>query len=275
MKHSLFKFDYGPAFQSACLERRTLAIPRSLDALDGRSILFLTDLHLSHMFPESAARRLFDQILPLRPDILCFGGDLAETDAEQERAALLLSKVRPPIGAFAVFGNNDCELLQSKGCDFSKRLKDAGVVPLIDSETCVDLPGGARLRVAGFNSLSEHTAPASPFFADSGERDFRLLLAHYPKSIRTYDSFCAAMPHLGLAGHTHGGQFRLFGLTPYSIGFEAKKTSRLMPVSGWTDRLGFPVLVSPGIGTSRLPFRLNVPPAIHMITLSCGAEESR
>ena len=40
-----------------------------------------------------------------------------------------------------------------------------------------------------------------------------------------------------------------------------------MPPSGWTDKCGFPVLVSNGVGVSRLPFRLNVPPQIHRITL--------
>ena len=74
--------------------------------------------------------------------------------------------------------------------------------------------------------------------------------------------------HLALVGHTHGGQFRFLGLTPYSIGFERRKYSRQLPVEGWTEVPGFPLLISPGVGTSRLPFRLNVPPTIHLISIS-------
>ena len=93
-------------------------------------------------------------------------------------------------------------------------------------------------------------------------------MAHYPKSLLLHAGNCAVLPHLALAGHTHGGQFRFLGLTPYSIGFESRLSCRALPVAGWSDALGFPTLVSPGIGTSRLPFRLNVPPAIHFITRS-------
>ena len=57
MTHSLFRIDYGPAFRAAQLERRTLSVPAALRAFDGRSILFMTDLHVSRMFPEAALRR--------------------------------------------------------------------------------------------------------------------------------------------------------------------------------------------------------------------------
>jgi len=269
MKRTFFKIDYGPAFQSALLDRRTLVLPPALRAFHGRSILFMTDLHMSRMFPEAAMRRLLDQALPLEADIICLGGDFAENERGQALAATMLGALRPRIGAFAVLGNNDCEHLYHGGHRLTGELLRAGIVTLIDSEARIDLPGGARLRVAGLNSLREYTEPAAPFFADSGERDLRLLMAHYPQSIRMHLDNCLAPPHLALSGHTHGGQLRFLGLTPYSIGYERRRGSHLMPIEGWTDRLGFPTLISPGVGTSRLPFRLNAPPTIHLITLTC------
>ena len=271
MTHALFRIDYGPAFRAAQLERRTLSVPAALRAFDGRSILFMTDLHVSRMFPEAALRRLVAQAKGLDADILCLGGDLAETEADQALAVRLLGELRPRLGAFAVLGNNDFEHLYHSARGLRAELLRAGIVTLADTEARLDLPGGARLRVAGLNALTEHTQPAAPFFAGSAEGELRLMLAHYPKSIRLHLQNCAAPPHLALAGHTHGGQFRFLGLTPYAIGFEWRKTSHALPVSGWTDALGFPMLISPGVGTSRLPFRLNVPPAIHLITIRAGA----
>ena len=49
---------------------------------------------------------------------------------------------------------------------------------------------------------------------------YRVLLSHYP-------CMPDARPDLMLSGHTHGGQFNLLGLTPFSIGFE-----RLQPQAG-------------------------------------------
>ena len=60
---------------------------------------------------------------------------------------------------------------------------------------------------------------------------------------------------------------RLFGLTPYSLGYELRQVSRSVTLSGWTDAPGYPTLVSPGIGTSKLPIRVNCEPTIHLITV--------
>ncbi|MBQ8952740.1 MAG: hypothetical protein IJ048_01370, partial [Clostridia bacterium] len=232
----------------------------------------MTDMHVSRMFPEAALERLLAQAKALDADIVCLGGDFAETEADQALAVRLLETLRPRLGAFAVLGNNDFEHFYHSARGLRAELLRAGIVTLVDTEVRLDLPGGASLRVAGLNALPERTQPAAPLFAGTNEGEFRLLLAHYPKSILLHLDDCAAPPHLALAGHTHGGQFRFLGLTPYSIGFEWRKTSRALPVSGWTEEPGFPMLISPGVGTSRLPFRLNVPPAIHLITIQAKTQ---
>ena len=72
-----------------------------------------------------------------------------------------------------------------------------------------------------------------------------------------------------LAGHTHGGQFNFFGLTPFAIGFERIGSQRgLAPamVSG-ARRFGQTMLVvSKGIGASRIPLRIGVRAEIHRLT---------
>ncbi|MBR3504726.1 MAG: metallophosphoesterase [Clostridia bacterium] len=270
MRAPFFRLYYGPAFRAAQIERRTLHVPAALGAFDGKTLLFMSDLHMSDMFPEAAMERLLAQAGALRPDVLLIGGDLAETEAYQARAVEMLGKLRPELGTFAVVGNNDGKRLKRRGAVLPAALRRAGITPLIDAEASVETPGG-RLIVAGLNALIERTRVRVTFFADSGEGDLRILMAHYPKSLTQYSGRCAKPPHLALAGHTHGGQFRFLGLTPYSIGFELSKTDRGLPVHGWTDIPGFPLLVSPGVGTSRIPFRLNVPPTVHLITIRAGA----
>lgn len=261
-----FKIYYSPAFQSAQLDRRRSALPPSLRALSGRTILFMTDLHSSPMFPPCALERLIAQANALHPDLILLGGDLAETECDQAEALPLLAQLDAPLGVYTVMGNNDYHHTQINGRALTDCLLDAGIITLIDSEAAIPA-AGCRIRIAGLNVYDRKTRAASPYFADSDERDFRIIMAHYPQSIPLHLDECAAPPHLGLSGHTHGGQFRFLGLTPFSIGFERGRQAHLMPPAGWTDKYGFPALVSNGVGVSRLPFRLNVPPQIHLITL--------
>ena len=77
-----------------------------------------------------------------------------------------------------------------------------------------------------------------------------------------------------LSGHTHGGQFNLFGLTPYAVGFE-RFGARCFPpllVSGEADFGPRRVMVSKGIGSSRIPLRIGVHPEIHRIEFFSAAK---
>lgn len=265
------KIYTGSAFSQAQLERRQILLPPSLRWLRGRSLLFMTDLHVSASFPLSALARLVDQANALKPDLILLGGDLAETAEDQLAALPYLASLKAPLGRYTVLGNNDYHHMTINGRPIHECLRDAGVETLVDQQAILPLPGG-RIMLAGldvYNPALNKAAARKPerFFEQSTDADFRIALAHYPQTIPLRLSEFVQPPHLALSGHTHGGQFRLGRLTPFSIGFEHRRKADLMPPSGWTEQYGFPALVSNGIGTSRLPFRLNVPPQIHLITL--------
>ncbi|MCQ2437587.1 MAG: hypothetical protein MJ099_04250, partial [Clostridia bacterium] len=94
--------------------------------------------------------------------------------------------------------------------------------------------------------------------------DFSVLLSHYP----ILPKHCS--PNLMLSGHTHGGQFNCLGLTPYSIGFEQLgKKRHLAParIAGLAEMGETTLLVSKGLGMSRIPLRVCVRREVHLITL--------
>ena len=97
-------------------------------------------------------------------------------------------------------------------------------------------------------------------------QDFVVLLEHDPSAWRR-----KILPHshvqLTLSGHTHGGQFNLFGITPFTIGFERIKLNHrpTLAVSGLHDIDGMRLLVSKGVGASRLQLRVGVQPEINQI----------
>ena len=91
--------------------------------------------------------------------------------------------------------------------------------------------------------------------------NFRVLMLHEPCAVRP-------APDLTLSGHTHGGQFNCLGFTPYSIGFERLFGRRIRPVAvaGLSEQPdGSKLLVSKGIGASRIPLRVGVRPEIELI----------
>jgi predicted MPP superfamily phosphohydrolase len=67
---------------------------------------------------------------------------------------------------------------------------------------------------------------------------------------------------LMLCGHTHGGQVRLPVIGPLVLPQMGRKY-----VEGWFQFGRLQMHVNRGIGTVSLPFRLNCPPEISMLTL--------
>jgi len=262
------KIQYGPSFQGAQIKESEFRLSPACAALAGRSLLFLSDVHLSRRFPERAVGILLDQIAALRPDMILLGGDYAESAEWQLEFFDLFSRLTPPLGAYGVLGNNDTECFPEDSAPLIKAAENAGVQLLVDRTVRISAGTGA-VSIAGIDNLRIAQPLAAPLFDAQDDSSLRIMLAHYPQSIGRYlREHPSRVPHLAASGHTHGGQFRLFGLTPYSIGFECGfKGEKLPAVSGWSDLNQTRLLVSEGLGTSRIPIRINVPPAIHLIRL--------
>ncbi len=71
---------------------------------------------------------------------------------------------------------------------------------------------------------------------------------------------------LTLSGHTHGGQIRLFGVSPALLG-----SSRERYAYGHVVEDGRHLIVSGGLGVSKVAVRLGVPPEIVLLTLGQAA----
>ncbi len=262
------KILYGPSFQSARVEEHILQLPAACAGLAGRTLLFLSDVHLSNRFPAEAVEKLIGQIEALHPDMILLGGDYGESADWQLQFFEMLSRVAPPLGMFGVLGNNDCECFPEGYTRLHEAARRAGVTLLVDRTVRVDT-GCGRISIAGLDEIHQAQPLKKPLFTGKDSTALRILLSHYPQSVGRYlRERPAHAPHFAFSGHTHGGQFSLLGLTPYSIGFEFLiEWERLPAVSGWKKLNDTHLLVSPGLGTSRLPIRINVEPTIHLLKL--------
>ena len=169
-----------------------------------------------------------------------------------------LEGLRFPLGGFGVLGNNDREAWDTPK-PLRRLMAKAGCRLLVNQAEALRLNGG-RLWIAGVDEYRygiPHAAGLYP--ADAAPDAYRILLSHYPRLPQS-------MPDLILSGHTHGGQFNLLGLTPYSIGFESiSNRQRSARIAGLKAVKGGQLLVSKGIGASRIQLRLGVRPEINLL----------
>jgi predicted MPP superfamily phosphohydrolase len=231
-------------------------------------VAVLSDLHVGA--PYYGLDRLPDVVArtnATRPDLICILGDIVTLGVlggrfvPPEPIAAALGRLRAPAGVVAVMGNHDRAF---DGPRVQRALESAGIRVLEDTAVRVATPAGP-LWIAGVSDLWRGPHDVGRALRAVTDRATPvLLITHNP------DLFPEVPDRvmLTLAGHTHGGQVRLpligAPIVPSRYGQRF--------VSGHIVELGRHLFVSTGIGTSDVPVRLGVPPAIFVVSLR-GASE--
>jgi uncharacterized protein len=228
---------------------RTLDVPiRGLPReLDGLRVGHLSDFHFG--LPSRgpvAVERAVEWTAARRPDLVCLTGDLLSRGSGEERLRRLLSLLPQP--CFAILGNHDFAVSRDP---FSEPTGVREVEParlLSDEGVTVELRG-RRVYVAGSDPRARWSRrrkrPAELSVTDA---DLRILLCHYPQVI---DSLPDGAFDLVLAGHMHDGQI----CVPYPGGKLRLAHPTARYTAGLYPRPGGTLHVSPGLGTTFVPFR--------------------
>ena len=225
----------------------------------GLRALFVCDTHVLDRTRDEELRAFAARLAALSPDILLLGGDYADRAEDALRLFDALAALRPPLGAFACLGNNDAEAWESPAA-LKYEMAKRSISLLVNESVSIPFGGGA-LVVGGVDERKFGSPRAAGLYPDALEPGlYRVLLSHYP-------CMPDAKPDLMLSGHTHGGQFNLLGLTPFSIGFEQvfRRDMRAMAVAGLFDVDGMAMLVSKGVGASRIQWRVGARPEIDLL----------
>lgn len=186
-------------FQVEYIEK-TIALPQLPPALDGLTILHLTDLHFCGtpdraFFQHIVERSLQDGI----PDLVALTGDVVDSSWHHRWIMPVLGRLRWKSAGLAILGNHDA---WRQPVLIRRRLRRAGMNVLGNSWQQIEVRG-QPIAVIG------HEGPwfkPAPDLSACPPNLFRLLLSHTP------DNVAWARRHhidLMLAGHVHGGQIRL------------------------------------------------------------------
>ena len=243
-----------------------IALPNALGA--PLRIAILTDLHIGSPFNGmDKLRDVVERTNASRPDIICILGDLLSNGprgARSERpgfigpeeVALELSTLRAPVGVFGVLGNHDNWLNHER---VAAALKNNGVRLLEDRAARLDTAAGP-IWLVGVSDYWTRSHDVNSALAGVGTDTSPIILfTHNPDLFPDVPSRVS----LTLAGHTHGGQVRFpfigAPIVPSQFGVRF--------AAGHIVEGGRHLFVATGIGTSILPVRFRVPPAISVVTV--------
>lgn len=226
--------------------------------LDGYRIVQLTDIHVAQPLTRQDLEAIVARTNTLEPDLIAITGDLVDA-----RVETLASEVEPVFGLSArdgvwfVTGNHE----YYSGARGWTEWLDRGGIRVLTNENRAVRRGTATLLVGGVTDYTagqfypEDASDPHKAMAGAPESDFKLLLAHQPKSV---PAARAAGWNLQLSGHTHGGQY-----APFTFMIDW-----FHPVSSGLTRMGdFAVYVSRGTGVWGPPMRLGAPNEITEIVL--------
>ncbi|MGD2206379.1 MAG: metallophosphoesterase, partial [Anaerolineae bacterium] len=172
-------------------------------------IVQLSDLHVERLTRRD--RALPSLVAGLNPDLIVLTGDFLSTSYNDDPRAVvdlreLLRQLRAPVGIYAVWGTQEVDFPHVLG----PVLNDLGITVLEDQAIEVTAHGD-RLWLMGLSctrDLARGGAKLRALLADAPAEAFTVLLHHTPDLMPQAASLDV---DLYLAGHTHGGQWRVPG----------------------------------------------------------------
>lgn len=234
---------------------------------DGYRIAHISDLHNAKMGNDN--ENLLSMLREAKPNIIAITGDLIDSRNTDIETALQFTKEAVKIApCYYVTGNHEARVDEYQS--LKEGLNKVGVTILEDERTDLEL-SGEHIALLGVNDPSFNTDYLLGDDSDvidtrlkqlTIETDtFTVLLSHRPE---LFDVYAENDVDLVLAGHAHGGQFRL----PF-VGGLAAPNQGLFPKydSGLYTKDNTNMIVSRGIGNSLFPFRFNNRPEVILIEL--------
>lgn len=266
-------------YENKCLEKVEYSIENKKipKEFDNFNIVQISDLHNAEFGKKN--NKLLKYIDELKPDIIAITGDLVDGEKANFEVALnLVDELSKKYKVYHIIGNHEQNALTKKGKDgykeYFNKLYKKDIINL-NNEFIEIKRGDASINLYGLviplecyrylfdkkEMIDIDESYIKNSLGDINESKYNVLLAHTPFYFDEYVNWGA---DLILSGHVHGGIIRLpfLGglLSPnreffpkYDVGkYESKESS---------------MILSKGLGQSKIIVRINCRPEIVKITL--------
>ena len=244
------------------VERLTLQIRRLPAPFHGLRIAQISDFHHRGYAEDSYLQHVVRMVNALEPAVVALTGDfitahgnpLGPWRTAMPVCAEILSELNAPIRV-CTLGNHDC----IDTAFVVRCLTERGLTVLYNGHTAIEA-GGDRLWIAGLADAYFDFPDLERTMPRATEREPVLLLGHEPDFADTVKLYGGV--DVMLAGHSHGGQVRIPGITHAFLPVMGRRY-----VNGLFQLDDMQLYVNRGIGAVHLPIRFRCPPEITLFTL--------
>ncbi|MGZ4382801.1 MAG: metallophosphoesterase [Gaiellaceae bacterium] len=229
-------------FEAGWVRYRVLdaEVPGLPPELEGVRVVHLSDFHLGvPSRGEGAVARAVDWTVVRDPDLVLVTGDLLSRPGGEERLRELVARLPR---CYAILGNHDLAVSRDP-FSVPARVDELGSATLLSDEGRMIELRGRSVWIAGVDPASRGDEKGL-----SADADLRILLTHFPNAV---DRIEPGSFDLVLAGHMHDGQICI----PYPGGKLRLAHLGARYTRGLYRRPAGLLHVSPGLGTTFVPFR--------------------
>ncbi|MDD4702151.1 MAG: metallophosphoesterase [Desulfovibrio sp.] len=236
-----------------------MVVPRLPKALDGLSIVQISDMHASPLLQGSWVSALVDRVNGLKPDLVLFTGDMVDGNPTVRAADVApLRRLKANYGILGAAGNHE---YYSNFSGWMKAFSALGITMLQNRHEVLNIQGQPLVIAGVTDVVAERFGLPGPGIATAvqgaPEGAVRILMEHRPVNAAINASQGI---DLQLSGHTHGGQ--ILGMNAVVAQFNGGYLYGQYKV----DALN--MYVSSGAGLwNGFPVRLGVPSEIPRIIL--------
>ena len=250
--------------------RLRIALPGLPIEWTGLRIAHLSDFHAGGAIPLDLLQRAKVVAMDESPDIVALTGDFYNAGQPSD-VGDLFSQWPEGVPVFAVLGNHDHRATERDRGRLLDELCGGGVEVLDNRAVKLSLRGLPAWIVGVDDPFSRKMDEEQAFAALPASEGALLYLAHSPVAARTVP---VGRVSVTLSGHTHGGQVRL---TPDGRVPMVKLVRRLLGSPERPDPdvhrgvhwlRGTVLVISHGLGVSKLPWRFRTRPQVILIELA-------
>ncbi len=264
------------------------------EKFDNYKIVQITDVH--SIRNEIELEKIVNKVKSQKPNLICITGDLIDSDYYytqndlyknnkikqiEELTVEFMKKLKEIADTYYIYGNHEMMLLDDpENNKFKKDLENLGIEILNNKVEELEI-NGEKINLVGIQDPATLYKDEKYAYVKGSNKDkaqmilndlfsgiseenknnFTILLSHRPEYFEIYNKYNI---DLALTGHTHGGIVKLpiiKGIYAHPQGWFPKYSYGIFKTND------FLMIISGGIGYSKLPIRIFNPPEICTITL--------
>lgn len=225
------------------------------ESFKGFKVVHFSDLKYGSTTDQKYLKKLVNKINELNPDIIIFTGDLVSsnyklTDNDKKSIIENLNKLDPKIDIYSIRGDNDINET------YNSIITQTKIIEINNLNKLIYYKGDTPIMLIGLDDSINGNQSLDMAFNYEENNYYKILITHEPD---TYEKIKDKNIDLFLAGHSLNGQVRLPFIGSIYTPTGAKKYYDSKYKIDNTE-----IYISNGLGTSKIPYRLNNRPSINL-----------